>query len=64
MKVTDNKHVHDSKALPELINGDMESIKKLQLVNYLDRVLTTATIFLDICKTMESCLALKKDRIY
>ncbi len=31
MKVTDNKHVHNSKALHELINGDIESNKKITI---------------------------------
>ncbi len=56
-KVTDDKHIHDSKSLPELVNGIMG---KKQLVNYfLMVVLTIATLFLEIWKTMESFPILK-----
>jgi hypothetical protein len=35
MKVIDDEHVHNSKALPELVDEAKKSDKKRQLVNYL-----------------------------
>jgi hypothetical protein len=46
MKVTD-KHVHDRKALSELIDNVIESDKQLQLANSLPLLLIKVMIFLD-----------------
>ncbi len=47
IKVT-YEHVHDSKALPGLVNDVIKSDKKIQLANSLLMVLMKVMIFLDI----------------
>ena len=64
IKVTDDEHVHDSKALPELV----ENIIKSDNVITIDKLLVlmapmTVMIFLDIWETTEYCHALKLGRM-
>ena len=55
MKVTD-KHVHDTKALPELIETIIESDGKLTIGKlFADGAFMITMTFLDIYLTMESC---------
>ncbi len=59
MKVTD-EHVHDSKALPELVDDIIKSDRKLTIGKlFADVVLMKVMRFLDIWKTMESYHVLK-----
>jgi hypothetical protein len=56
MKVTDDEHVHDSKALPELVNEIVKSNKIIGKLLFADDSPMKVIIFLDICpQTMESC---------
>ena len=47
MKVTD-EHVHDSKVLPELVDGILKSDKTITMANYLLMELMIIIIFLDV----------------
>ena len=59
MKVTD-KHVHDTKALPELVETIIESDGKLTIGKIFANSASIITMtFLDVWKTMEFCHVLK-----
>ncbi len=58
MQVTD-EHVHDSKALPELVNGVMKSDKKIVIGKLIADGAYDAMIFLNIYQTTESYHVLK-----
>jgi hypothetical protein len=56
MKVTDDEHVHDSKALPELVNEIVKSNKIIGKLLFADDGNYERNDILDICpQTMESC---------
>ena len=54
MKVTD-EHVHDSKALPELVEYIIKLDKKITIGKLLVMALMKVMKFLNICQIMESC---------
>ena len=58
MKVTD-EHVHDSKALPELVDKVIKSDNMVTIGKYLVMEHMITMIFLYICQTMESNLVSK-----
>ncbi|HEY6536705.1 MAG TPA: transposase [Candidatus Nitrosocosmicus sp.] len=58
MQVTD-EHVHDSKALPDLVNGVMKSDKKIVIGKLIADGAYDAMIFLNIYQTTESYHVLK-----
>jgi hypothetical protein len=60
MKVTDDEHVHDSKALPELVNEIVKSNKIIGKLLFADDWAYERNDILDICpQTMESCPCIK-----
>jgi hypothetical protein len=59
MKVTDDEHIHDSKALSELVNDIVKSDRKLTIGKLFADGAYEGIEVLDIRETMESCHALK-----
>ena len=60
IKVTNDEHVHDSKALPELVANTIESDNVTAIGKvFADGASMKTMRFLDIWETMEFCHALK-----